>query len=279
KQKTGHGLTAAQVLDLMRQVGEALAFAHQQGLVHRDLKPANVLMLGNKIKLTDFGIGGVIATAAVRGTALGSQMSAAEHTSFFRGSGTPLYMSPEQRRGDTPDPRHDLFSLGVMWYQLLCGDVSRELHPGWPDELIEEFNTPPEHIEVIRRCVGYFKKRPANGTELLALIGPLTGGAAPARSAGVISIPEAPASHHDSGPPPRYVDPEFDRLKQTLADQIERDALAEARETVLAMLRINPTDAEAQEVRAFIDERLSKPLTEVHAFTGHQGRSEEHTSE
>ena len=69
-------------------------------------------------------------------------------------------MSPEQRRGDTPDPRHDLFSLGVMWYQLLVGDVSRELHPGWPDELIEEFHTPEEHIEVIRRCVGYFKKRP-----------------------------------------------------------------------------------------------------------------------
>ena len=61
RKKSGTGLTAGQVLDLMRQVAEALAFAHQQGLVHRDLKPANVLMLGNKIKLTDFGIGGVVS--------------------------------------------------------------------------------------------------------------------------------------------------------------------------------------------------------------------------
>jgi D-alanyl-D-alanine carboxypeptidase len=55
-------------------------------------------------------------------------------------------MAPEQRRGAPPDPRHDLYSLGVMWYQLLCGDVSRELHPGWPDELIEEFHTPPREL-------------------------------------------------------------------------------------------------------------------------------------
>lgn len=271
KQKTGTGLTAMQVLDLIRQVAQALAFAHQQGLVHRDLKPANVLMLGNKIKLTDFGIGGVISTHAMRGTALASQMSAAEHTSLFRGSGTPLYMSPEQRRGDTPDPRHDLFSLGVMWYQLLVGDVSRELHPGWPDELIEEFQTPLEHIEIIRRCVGYFKKRPANGAELVALITPLLDGTAP-RSSGTISLLEmsdVPAP--PDGAAAKRVDPEFERLKQTLSDQIDKDALADARETVLAMLRIDPDDSEAQEVRAFLDERLTTPLNELHVFTGHQG--------
>ncbi len=272
KQKTGTGLTAVQALDLIRQVAQALAFAHQQGLVHRDLKPANVLMVGSKIKLTDFGIGGVISTHAMRGTAIASQMSVADQTCLFRGSGTPLYMSPEQRRGDTPDPRHDLFSLGVMWYQLLVGDVSRELHPGWPDELTEEFHTPPEHIEIIRRCVGYFKKRPANGAELVALIAPLVEGTT-THSTASISLGEAP-----SGPPPSFdtptgkrVDPEFERLKQILSDQIDKDALSEARETVLAMLRIDPTDAEAQEIRAFLDEKLSAPLNELHVFTGHQG--------
>src|SRR5207245_10451676 len=92
-----------------------------------------------------------------RGCSFSGEMSAHEPGSLCRSSGTPLYMSPEQRRGDQPDPRHDLYSLGVMWYQLLVGDVTRELHPGWPDELTEEFQVPPEHIDLIQRCVGYFR--------------------------------------------------------------------------------------------------------------------------
>src|SRR5207253_2518898 len=64
-EQTGRGLSPARALELIRQVVEALAFAHSQGLVHRDLKPANVLVSGNTVKLTDFGIGGVVATHAL----------------------------------------------------------------------------------------------------------------------------------------------------------------------------------------------------------------------
>src|SRR4029077_5124434 len=178
RQQTGRGFRPALALELIRQVVEALAFAHQQGMVHRDLKPANGLVSGSTIKLTDFGVGGVTSSHAVRTTQAGGsffgQISAHEQGSLFRGSGTPLYMSPEQRRGDQPDPRHDLYSLGVVWYQLLIGDVPRELPPGWPDELIEEFQVPPEQIDIIQRCVGYFKKRPANGAELLEMLRPRT---------------------------------------------------------------------------------------------------------
>jgi hypothetical protein len=173
RQKTGRGFRPGVVLELVRQIAEALAFAHGQGLVHRDLKPANILVSGSTIKLTDFGIGGVVASHMARGTQTGSAYllaNVADQATLFRGSGTPIYMSAEQRRGDQPDPRHDLFSLGVVWYQLLVGDVTRELHPGWPDELVEEFQTPPEHIELIQRCVGYFKKRPVHAGELLALL-------------------------------------------------------------------------------------------------------------
>lgn len=259
RQKTGRGFRPALALELIRQVTEALAFAHSQGLVHRDLKPANVLVSGSKIKLTDFGIGGVVATHAARSNSMmggASQASAADHTALFRGSGTPLYMSPEQRRGDQPDPRHDLYSLGVMWYQLIVGDVSRELHPGWPDELVEEYQTPKEHIEIIQKCVGYFKKRPAHGAELLTLL------PAAAQSPGAPSVVAPAVSTRDV---------EFERLKLLLADQIERDAVNEARDTVNAMLAIKPNDPEALEVREFIDQRSVVSMIEEHVFTEHKG--------
>jgi WD40 repeat protein len=251
REKTGRGFRPALALELIRQVVEALAFAHGQGLVHRDLKPANVLVSGSKIKLTDFGIGGVVANHVARSNSVagsvGGSMSVDQAT-FFRGSGTPLYMSPEQRRGDQPDPRHDLFSLGVMWYQLIIGDVSRELHPGWPDELMEEFQTPKEHIEAIQKCVGYFKKRPANAAELLQLMPP------PMNRSETVS-PSAVISSSPSSDPTL----EFDRLKALLADQLERDAMTEARDTIAAILRLNPSDQEALEAQAFVNERLAGP--------------------
>src|SRR4029077_7648424 len=71
RQQTGRGFRPALALELIRQVVEALAFAHQQGMVHRDLKPANVLVSGSAIKLTDFGVGGVTSSHAVRNTQAG----------------------------------------------------------------------------------------------------------------------------------------------------------------------------------------------------------------
>jgi serine/threonine protein kinase len=287
---TGRGFSPADALALIRHVAEGLAFAHGQGLVHRDLKPANVLMNGNNVKLTDFGIGSVVASHALRGTSIGSAglslVTAADEARLFRGSGTPLYMSAEQRRGDQPDPRHDLYSLGVMWYQLLVGDVTRELHPGWPDELWEEFQTPPEHIELIQRCVGYFKKRPANARELLALLrlavanpteflalrsADRAGGSREFALPDVVVTP----SHAAPRPAPHAEAPvrqaELARLQAALLDQIDRDALEEARATATALLRIKPGDAEALEALAFIDQRGTAGLQELHPPCKHDG--------
>jgi serine/threonine protein kinase len=255
RQKTGRGYRPAVALEVVRQVAEALAFAHGQGLVHRDLKPANILVSGATIKLTDFGIGGVVAAVIARGGqmtgSLSKQLSAGDPTSLFRGSGTPLYMSVEQRRGENPDPRHDLYSLGVVWYQLLVGDVTRELHPGWPDELTEEFQTPAEHIELIQRCVGYYKKRPAHAGELLPLL--------------------PPAPRPPEAADPRRLAADYDRLKALLAEQIDRDALAKARDTAAAMLRLRPEDPEVLEARAFIDGRLGAAPGEILCLAEHQG--------
>src|SRR5216684_1907050 len=270
RQQTGRGFRPALALELIRQVAEALAFAHEQGMVHRDLKPANVLVSGSTIKLTDFGVGGVTSSHAVRATQAGGsffgQLSAHEQVSLFRGSGTPLYMSPEQRRGDQPDPRHDLYSLGVMWYQLLVGDVTHELHPGWPDELTEEFQVPPEHIDIIQRCVGYFKKRPAGGAELLELLRP----SAMSATASASAIARRRSSKIEQRRPEgAEAAAKFERLKLLLADQIDKEAFAEALETVAAILKIKPDDQESLEAKAFLEETLGVADTgAAHAVSG-----------
>lgn len=180
RRRTGKALQPGQVLGLVRRICEPVAFAHQLGLVHRDIKPSNVLVSGSTLKLADFGIGGVVAEHAARSTPFApGQRSLSGQSSVFRGAGTPLYMSPEQRRGEKPDPRQDVYSIGVLWYQLLVNDCSRELHQGWADELADEHKVPRRHIELIQACVGYLKKRPANAGELLKLL-PAPNNAAPA---------------------------------------------------------------------------------------------------
>jgi len=94
-----------------------------------------------------------------------------------------MYMCSEQRRGDQPEPHHDIYSLGVLWYQMLVGEVTREMHPGWAEELISECQTPKKHVEVMQRCLGYYKRRPADAAELLRLLQSLTQAEDPMREA------------------------------------------------------------------------------------------------
>lgn len=91
---------------IARQLGVALAYAHERGVVHRDIKPANVLYQPGCIKLLDFGI---------------AKLETSELTATGEFMGTPSYMSPEIFSGGAVDGRSDLFSLGVMIYQLLTG--------------------------------------------------------------------------------------------------------------------------------------------------------------
>lgn len=102
-------ITPQRALEVTRDLAMALAFAHENGIVHRDLKPDNVLFskLGSPI-LTDFGI--------ARDLYVDSQMTQIGST-----VGTPKYMSPEQAKGEKVDGRADLYSLGVMLYEMLLG--------------------------------------------------------------------------------------------------------------------------------------------------------------
>jgi serine/threonine-protein kinase len=100
-----------EALELSIQVGRALAFAHELGIVHRDVKPHNVLVdAGGTAKVTDFGIARTVDVddaLTQTGTVLG----------------TGLYISPEQARGERGDERSDQYSFGVVMYELLTGDV------------------------------------------------------------------------------------------------------------------------------------------------------------
>ncbi len=126
-QKSG-GMPPDQAVGIVRLVAEPVGFAHRLSppIVHRDLKPANVLVRRAadgrpEYRVTDFGISGV-ADQSVRRAGVTSSSMLLSATLF--GSGTPLYASPQQLRGGAPDPRDDVFALGVMWHQLLTGDLT-----------------------------------------------------------------------------------------------------------------------------------------------------------
>ncbi len=104
-------LDTRQTAQLLRQIAEALDYAHQQGIVHRDVKPSNVLLQDGKwALLMDFGLAKLLT-------------STSNITASGTGVGTPDYMSPEQAQGLPIDQRTDIYSLGIVLYQMLTGDV------------------------------------------------------------------------------------------------------------------------------------------------------------
>src|SRR5690242_15126526 len=133
------------VAQILKSVASALDYAHSKGIVHRDIKPANVLLrsqadvieinkpLPRDVEpvLTDFGL--------VR--LLDSTM----HTTAGSVSGTPTYMSPEQARGEKVDKRTDIYSLGIMLYEMLAGSVPFQADTTF-GMLMKHINEPPPPI-------------------------------------------------------------------------------------------------------------------------------------
>jgi eukaryotic-like serine/threonine-protein kinase len=105
----GHSFPLPRVLRIMEQACSALQFAHERNVVHRDIKPANLMLTGDDtVKVTDFGTAKILQFGTVHQTA---------HV-----MGTPSYMSPEQVKGRAVDGRSDIFSLGVMLYEMVTGE-------------------------------------------------------------------------------------------------------------------------------------------------------------
>ncbi len=137
-------------LDIAAQVAGALRAAHGVGVLHKDVKPANILIHEHPetgephAVLTDFGIGLVTDRDALAssGITVAGFTKTLISSSSGSGTGTPLYMAPEVLEGRPATTQSDIYSLGVVLYQLVSGDFSRVVAPGWErgveDELLRE---------------------------------------------------------------------------------------------------------------------------------------------
>ena len=115
------GLPIARVVELGLALADALAAAHEQGVVHRDLKPANVMLTRDgRVKVLDFGLAKLVASDSgidvTQDVTVASPLSSAGQV-----VGTVPYMAPEQVRGEAVDSRTDLFALGILLYELSAG--------------------------------------------------------------------------------------------------------------------------------------------------------------
>jgi serine/threonine-protein kinase len=123
-------LSVERVIDVLTQIGEALMDAHGLGYIHRDLRPRNVFLTTKKgrhdfVKLLDFGLAKLILPT----------MESAKQTALGMTFGDPRYMSPEQARGETVDRRADIYSLGVIAFELLTGEPP---YPGKTFEVLQQ---------------------------------------------------------------------------------------------------------------------------------------------
>ncbi len=132
-------------LQLIAQIGEALTAAHSVGVIHKDVKPANILIQESKagsleVRLTDFGIGQLLTMRPLRDAGV----TAAGFTVFTSATdlgsriGTRLYMAPELLAGKAASIQSDVYSLGVLLYQMAVGDLERPLGHGWEQDIDDD---------------------------------------------------------------------------------------------------------------------------------------------
>ena len=170
---------------ILREVAEALAYAHKRNVVHRDIKPDNILLDedGVRAMVTDFGIARAL-----------TDKNDSRLTATGMAIGTPAYMSPEQSAGDANiDGRSDLYSLGVVGYQMACGDLPFNA-PNTPSMLVKHLSEQPVPVEhrriglpadLARIIMMLLEKDPANRfPDAQSLVVALSGGDIPARSLG-----------------------------------------------------------------------------------------------
>jgi serine/threonine protein kinase len=118
----GKPLPLEELLELGIQIAEALEAAHAEGIIHRDIKPANIFVTKRgRAKLLDFGLAKLVPKGIANADAESGGESSDSHSIIGIISGTPSYMSPEQVRGDGLDPRTDIFSFGLVLYEMATG--------------------------------------------------------------------------------------------------------------------------------------------------------------
>src|SRR5216117_3374902 len=178
-------LPVGDTVRILRDVSDALAYAHGHGIVHRDVKPDNVLLSGKHALVTDFGVAKAVSNSS----------GAATLTSLGMALGTPAYMAPEQAAGDpSVDHRADLYSVGALGYERLAGRPPFSgLSPqallaaqvtATPDPVTQHRDSvPPALAALIMRCLAkHPADRPQSAEELLGQLEAMatpTGGTLP----------------------------------------------------------------------------------------------------
>jgi serine/threonine protein kinase len=200
-------LSLPALLRIAARVAHALAYAHTQGVVHRDIKPANVMvdLDRDSVKVTDFGI---------------ARIADASRTRTGMVLGTPSFMSPEQMLGNRVDGRSDLYSLGVMLFQLLCGRLPHEAasmaalmaqiaHQRAPDLHSLRPQAPAALAVLVSAMLEKRPEmRPADGNQIARELRLIADGLAGTEPAGLVDIDASPppaidasvkSSRHDPG--------------------------------------------------------------------------------
>ncbi|HEY7475302.1 MAG TPA: serine/threonine-protein kinase, partial [Vicinamibacterales bacterium] len=189
----GGGLPIDRVIDYAWQIADALAAAHEAGLVHRDMKPGNVMITpSHRVKVLDFGLARHLPAAPAAETQAATEFVTRDGT-----SGTVGYMAPEQIEGRPADARSDVFALGVVIFEMLTGRRPFTGDTAWatmqatmssepPAVSRLRADTPPALVQIVRRALA---KRPedrypsarALADDLSALRAPATPARVPVR--------------------------------------------------------------------------------------------------
>jgi serine/threonine-protein kinase len=145
--KEGKRLELEQIIDYVRKIAQALQVAHDAGVIHRDIKPDNLIITkSDEIKITDFGIAHIEESTITSDTMM---------------IGTPFYMSPEQIKGKRVDRRTDIYSLGIVFYEMLTGkppftegDIAyQHVHTIPPPPSIKSSGIPKEIDPIVMKCI------------------------------------------------------------------------------------------------------------------------------
>jgi serine/threonine protein kinase len=208
--RTASPPTPNQAARVVLRLCETVGYFHRltPRIIHRDLKPANILTQRTNsdigFKIADFGIGGIASAQAVQvsrhGASVGYLM-----TSLVRGSCTPMYASPPQLHGAEPDPWDDVHALGVIWHQILTGDLGqgRPTCSRWWNQGLAARGMAPDLIDLLESCFEDEPSvHPADASVLAErLAAALATTSAPAPSEPAVA-PAAPPSAPVPKPPP-----------------------------------------------------------------------------
>ena len=205
----GGGLSLRDAVSLMRQVLDAVGYAHRKGVLHRDLKPGNIMVTPEgRARLLDFGLAKLSSESLQRQVSVSGRLTEAGTV-----VGTASYVSPEQARDEELDERSDLFSLGIVFHEMLGGRHPFEqrttfttmmaILSGEPLPIRPEREVPPEIERLVLRMLEKEPgRRPASAGEVLEELDaaalragiPLSSGTLPVARAGARSVPASGAS-------------------------------------------------------------------------------------